>query len=247
MVTFFSAIGGLVMLVVGLPFVHGAPTATELWWGVAAGACGALGAALIYRALAIGPVNVASPVLGVTGLVVPVVFGLVLGERPSTLALIGLALAPLAIVLVSRTPAEVGAADTRRGLMAGLLAGAVIGFFLVFVSHIGIDAGLEPLVLARIVGIVLYAGVFAALRRPMLPPRGARAVSFAAGAFDSLANVAFLWGVQRGSLSLVSTLVSLAPATTVLLARIVLRERWSVTQGVGLAAALAAGALISAG
>ena len=66
-------------------------------------------------------------------------------------------------------------------------------------------------------------------------------------ALDSAANVAFLIAVHRAPLVLVSALVSLAPATTVLAARFALRERWSVAQGAGLVVALAAGVCISVG
>jgi drug/metabolite transporter (DMT)-like permease len=71
--------------------------------------------------------------------------------------------------------------------------------------------------------------------------------ALAAGALDSTANVTFLIAVHMAPLVLVSALVSLAPATTVLVARFTLGERWTVAQGVGLLAALGAGVLISIG
>jgi drug/metabolite transporter (DMT)-like permease len=249
-VTFFSGIGGLLVLLAALPFLGGAPSGADLGWGAVAGATGALGAALIYRALAIGPVSVASPVLCLTGMVVPAIVGLVSGERPTAPGLAGLALVPVAIVLVTRTgdhPHAPGAASARRGLLGGLAAGAVIGFFLVFVSRIGPAAGLTPLVAARVVALALYVIAFTAARQPYLPPRGARAISFWTGVLDSCGNAAFLIASHGGSLALVSALVSLSPATTVLLGRFVLGERWSIAQAFGLAATLAAGALISLG
>ncbi|NOT33284.1 MAG: EamA family transporter, partial [Candidatus Eisenbacteria bacterium] len=77
--------------------------------------------------------------------------------------------------------------------------------------------------------------------------RAARGWSLGAGALDSSANAAFWFAVQGGSLAIVSALVNLAPATSVLLARAFLGERWSVPQRFGLAMALAAGLMISLG
>ena len=95
-------------------------------WGAAGGLFGGVGAMLVYRALAIGPVSVASPIFSITGLGLPVIVGLALGERPSWVALSGLALSPVAIVLLGRgTPTGPGAAhDPRRAVVPSLTAGA---------------------------------------------------------------------------------------------------------------------------
>jgi drug/metabolite transporter (DMT)-like permease len=85
LVTWISSFGALAVLLVGLPFTPGRPTAADLAWGAAGGAGGAIGASLIYRSLARGPAVVASPVFCLVGLTVPVAFGLALGERPDHL------------------------------------------------------------------------------------------------------------------------------------------------------------------
>jgi drug/metabolite transporter (DMT)-like permease len=102
-------------------------------------------------------------------------------------------------------------------------------------------------VVARCVAIALFATWFILARRPLLPPRGARLASFGAGALDSAANVAYWVAVQGAPIALIATLVSLAPATTVLLARVVFKERWTVPQRAGFALAMVAGGLISLG
>ncbi|MGH7731894.1 MAG: EamA family transporter, partial [Candidatus Eiseniibacteriota bacterium] len=240
----------LVVLFVAMPFVRGTPTGVDLAWGAAAGACGAAGASLMYRALALGPMSLASPVFSLIGLCVPVLFGLAAGERPSALAWFGVALAMLAIPLLSRTgdgPGHFPRAHVRRTLLVSIAAGLVIGWFLVFVARIGGAAGLWPLVVARGAAMGLLGGWFLARRMPLVPPAEARPISLGAGALDSGANVTFLIAVHRAPLVLVSALVSLAPATTVLVARFALGERWSPAQGVGLALALAAGVCISVG
>lgn len=246
----FSGLGALALLFVAMPFMPGTASDADLAWGVAAGLCGAAGASLMYRSLAMGPMSLASPVFSLVGLSVPVVFGLVAGERPSALAWLGVGLAALAIPLLAVTgegPGHHSRAHVRRTLMVALAAGLVIGWFLVFVARIGAGAGLMPLTVARAVAMVILGGWYLTRGEPLVPPAEVRLPALSAGALDSAANVAFLIAVHRAPLVLISALVSLAPAATVLIARFTLGERWSVAQGTGLIVALAAGVCISLG
>ena len=250
LVTCFSGFGALLVLFLGMPFTHGSPTSADLAWGAAAGVCGAAGATLIYLSIALGPVSVASPVFCVIGLAVPVLFGVLVGERPSALAWTGVALAPLSLPLLSWTRVGAGEssrAHVRRTLWVATAAGLVVGWFLICVARIGGGAGLWPLVVARATAMALFFVWFLATRRPLLPPAAARPAAFGAGVLDSSANVAYWFAVQGAPIALIATLVSLAPATTILLARIVLRERWSVPQRAGFALATAAVLCISLG
>jgi len=249
-VTLFSGVAAMAVLVVALPFLSGDARLVGLLWGAAGGAFGGVGALLIYRALAMGPVSVASPVLCVTGLSVPVIAGLALGERPAPLALGGLALAPLSIALLAQSDARWSVeerAQIRRVLPAALAAGAVAGFFLLFMGRVPAGSGLVPLMLARGVGMAVLVGWTLWRNQPLVPNPGARQISLVTGALDSAANIAYVTAVQQGSLALVAALVSLGPATTVLLARLVLHERTTALQRAGLVAALASGVLISFG
>ncbi len=246
----FSGLGALALLLVGMPFMPGTPTAPDLAWGAAAGVCGAAGASLMYRSLAMGPMSLASPVFSLIGLTVPVVFGLAAGERPSALAWMGVTLAVVAIPLLAMTgegPGHHPRAHVRRTLMVAIAAGLVIGWFLVFVARIGGSAGILPLILARGVAMGLLAGWYLMRSQPLVPPAATRLPALSAGALDSAANVAFLVAVHRAPLVMISALVSLAPAATVLIARFTLGERWSVAQGAGLIVALGAGVCISIG
>jgi drug/metabolite transporter (DMT)-like permease len=248
-VTWFSAFAGLAVLVPALLFTHSAPTGADWAWGAAAGVCGAAGASLIYYVLALGPVSVASPIFCVVGLSVPVVVGVALGERPSMLAWTGVALAVLSIPALSWSSDEGPHTreHVRRTVTVSIGTGLVVGWFLVCVARIGPGAGLEPLVLARGVAIVFLSAVALAMRLPLRPPAGATLVACLTGALDSAANIAYYFAVSGAPMALVSAIISLSPATTVLLARAVLGERWSAPQRWGLVLALAAGACISLG
>lgn len=251
-VTYLAGFSALAVLFVGMPLAPGETRGSDLGWAIAGGVFGAIGAMLAYRALAIGPMSVASPIFSITGLALPVVVGMAMGERPGWIAVAGLSLAPPAIVLLAQgAHAHERSAERsihiRGAVVRSLIAGAVLGFFLVFLGRIERGASLWPLVLARITGIVCLGVVLMARRQPLMPAPGDRPMSLVTGILDSLANLAYVAAVPRGSLSLVAALVSLAPATSVLLARVMLNERWSPLQAAGLLLALIAGVCISFG
>lgn len=64
----------------------------QLWFAVAAGAVGPVAMLSFYKALALGPMGVVSP-LGSLGVAVPVSIGLVVGERPGLSQCAGVAVA----------------------------------------------------------------------------------------------------------------------------------------------------------
>ena len=252
-VTYLAGFSALVVLFIGLPLSPGVTRLSDVGWAIAVGVFGAIGAMLAYRALAIGPMSVASPIFSITALALPVMVGILLGERPAWIAVVGLALSPPAIVMLAQGAHASNAASMehsrhiRGAVIRSLIAGVVLGFFLVFLGRIQEGASLWPLVTARVAGILCLAAVLLARREALLPARPDRAMSLVTGVLDSLANLAFVAAVPRGSLSLVAALVALAPAASVLLARVFLDERWSPMQVAGLALALGAGVCISLG
>lgn len=239
---------GLLALVVLAPLLPGAlqgPAA--LGWSAGAGLAGSLGLALLYYGLARGPVSVVAPVTGVCSIAVPVLVGLGLGERPGAAPLAGIALAVLAVALIGQ--AGPGTGPDRGGLdrtvAVALASGVAIGLFLVALARTGRDAGLWPLVVARAVALVALAALARAARRPLAPPPPARRIAAVSGLLDVLANCGYLIAVREGPLGLIGTLVSLYPASTVLLARLLLRERIRPVQSLGLACAVLAVVLIA--
>ena len=244
---------GLVLLVFVLPVLPGAiVTPADLAWGAAAGLAGGGGVALLYRALAIGPMSVVAPLTAVCAAAIPVAVGLALGDRLSALTAAGIALAAVAIVLVgqerhARDSVAMAQGIAAEGVRLAIAAGIAVGLFFVCLERTGEASGLWPLVPARIVSIALFTAIALATSRPFVVPRAVMPIAISGGALDMLANAFYLVAVQRGQLSIVATLASLYPASTIVLARVILDERWSRLQALGIAAAVAATVLIVAG
>ena len=246
-----SQAAGLVVLLLAMPFLSGAsPSRADLAWGALGGVGGGVGIAMLYHALSIASMSVVAPVTAVTAIAVPVVVGLAMGERPGWAALGGVALAAVAIALISREPAPdrpVLLGTSGKGVLLALGAGLAIGLFYVALERTGDAAGLWPLVAARVTSVGLTASAAAATRRNLRPTRSALPLILLCGAVDMTANVLYLLAVRQGMLSVIATLSSLYPGATVLLAWIVLRERLFWFQVAGLACAAVAIALITAG
>ncbi len=247
-VVVFSQSAGLVLVLLALPLLPSAsPAAVDFAWGAAAGLAGGIGLALLYRGLATGVMSVVAPVTAVCAVIIPLIVGLALGERPSGPAAIGVLLAIVAIVLISQTGHGVDGNRTTTGLSIAIASGVAIGIFLVCLERTGPSAGLWPLVAARAVSVSFFTAAGLISREKLVPRRESMPIVVGGGALDMTANVLYLLAVRQGPLSIVATLTSLYPASTILLARIVLRERLRLVQGVGVASAAAAILLIVSG
>jgi drug/metabolite transporter (DMT)-like permease len=255
-VVVISQFSGMLLLAVLLPLLPpSSPTRSDLLWGLAAGLTGGVGVALLYRALAIGTMAVVAPTTAVCAVAIPVLAAVLMGERPAPLAVGGIGLGIVSIVLVSQQQtaevAEYRERNKRAGLPRGvgtaLASGVAIGFFFLTLARTGPNAGMWPLLTARMLSVVLFAAVALAGRSSFRLPPTVLALIFAGGALDMLANALYLLAARRGQLSVVVTLSSLYPASTVLLARFILREQLSSLQVTGVVCALAAVILIVTG
>lgn len=217
----------------------------DLALGAAAGVAGAAGFGLFYAGLARGRMQVVAPLSAVTSAVLPVTGGLLLGERPGLLAVPGTLVALVAVALVAGLGVP-SAADARgSGAALGLASGLLFGLFFLLLDGVDGAAGLWPVVSSRAVATVLLVGVAVGLRAPLLRTRASLGLAVGAGVLDAAANALFLLAVDRGLLSVVAVVVSLYPAATVLLARVVLGERMSGLQMAGLGAAVVAVTLLA--
>jgi drug/metabolite transporter (DMT)-like permease len=252
-VVLMSQASGLALLALLLPLLPAAsPTRADLLWGGAAGLAGGIGVALLYRALAIGIMALVAPTTAVCAVTIPVVVSILLGERPVPLAVAGILLGIGSIVLVSRQdlPAQssrhssAAAGRFPPGVGTALVSGVAIGFFFLALAQTGSAAGMWPILVARVVSVSMFGLVALAGRHSLRMPARTAALVILAGVVDMLANALYLLAVWQGPLSIVVTLSSLYPASTVLLARVILGERLNSWQITGVGCALAAIVLI---
>jgi len=237
------AIGLLLMLVLAWATGEPMPPPASLIWGVVAGITGAFGIAALYKGLAVGRMGVVAPVASVITAVLPVLFGFRIEGMPDRLQLLGFGLAVVSIWLIARPDGEI---DSHRGLGLAILAGVMFGLFLISGKQAGHNGVFWPLVAARTASTLLMLVIVAFSPRDPRPLRPAFLPILLSGLFDSGANAMFIAATRHGRLDVAAVLSSLYPASTVILARILLKERISRMQTVGIAGALIAVALISA-
>ena len=241
---------GLKLLLLSLPLLPEAtPAARDLVWGGAPGLIGGVGLALLYRALAVGRMAVVAPTTAVCAVLIAVATGVLRGERLGSLTMLGVALAIVAIVLVSQQRAAAGAVSVRAGALPpgvglALVSGVAIGLFFLALAETDAGAGMWPLVAARAASVTLFTVIALVSGRPLRLAAPVARIALAGGAVDVSATALYLLASRYGPLSVVVTLLSLYPASTVILARVVLGERLNGWQVTGVACAALAVTLI---
>jgi drug/metabolite transporter (DMT)-like permease len=246
-VALVAPIGGLLAaLLIAIARGEPVPGAEDVAWSAVSGVFGAIGIVSLYGGLAAGRMGVVAPVTGVLAASVPVVVGIAIEGVPAAGQVVGIGLAIVAVVLVSRA-ADGGPDDRPSGLPYALAAGFGLGLLAVTLSRVSDGLVFGPLVILRVVQILLIAGTIAvARRRWRLGSRILPAVALV-GLLDMAGNGLFLAAAQVGPLAIAAVLSSLYPVTTVILATAVLKERLGRSHAVGIACALLAIVLIAAG
>ncbi|MGX1128162.1 drug/metabolite transporter (DMT)-like permease [Streptomyces glaucescens] len=227
------------------PVLGASFSAGAIGWGAASGVASAAAFALLYRTLAIGPMNVLSPITALISAMLPVGVGLLQGERLGLAGLVGLPLALVAVVLVSAGHGAGPARPSRTALLLAFGAGAAIALQLIFLHQAPSDSGVAPLIVGRGVSSAVTLAAAGLMYRRLGAQKPAYAMSAAAGVLDSVANLLFLFAARSGDLAVVAVITALYPAGTVLLARSVLAERIHRGQLVGLGTAAVAVSLLA--
>ncbi len=247
-----------------LVFWPGLPGGRDLLWGMSGGICGALGLFMLYRGIATSLVAVVSPASALLSAILPLGFGLLLGESPSPLARIGALLCLPAVLLLSWQRKTEGGKSVLSALLQGSAAGLGFGGFYIFISRASPGSGLWPAIASRGTSLCIFLLALAILARRERKahkesavrgafPKGTvlgiapsnLAVTCGAGIADMTANVLFLLASRTGLLSLVSIVTSLYPAPTVILGRIVFKEAIPPSRAIGLLLAITGIVLIS--
>jgi drug/metabolite transporter (DMT)-like permease len=237
---------GTTLMALALPLYGGPVSAGTLAWSLSAGAAGLAGVMLLYTALSQAPMNVISPITAVMSAVVPIVAGVVQGERPRMLAWLGILLGLVAVTLISRQPDDHPHGPIGwRPLAMAALSGVGFGAYFICLAGTDPDSGIWPVVLSRVTAVLLVIPLAAALAGFVRIPRSVLALATLAGVLDAVANVSFLLASRHGLLSLSSVITALYPAGTVLLAVLILKERVVALQRVGLGIAAVAVVLLT--
>lgn len=237
-------VGAAIALVFALVRGETMPLPADIPWSIAGGVSGGVGMVALYRGLAVGRMGVVAPVTGVLAAAIPIVFGVLLEGLPTVLIAVGIGLAIVAVVLVSRVD------DVRAGpsgLDLALVAGVAIGGFGVAISQISDGHAFGPLTIIRATEALLIGAIVVLGRQAWRADRRLLPAMAGVGVLDMAGNASFILAVQAGSLAVAAVLSSLYPVTTVVLASVVLRERVTRSHAVGIALAVTAIACIAAG
>jgi drug/metabolite transporter (DMT)-like permease len=243
-----TASGQIISLLILIAFTFGfhlpAPGRFQLACAAIGGFEGALALAIFYRALAMGAMGVTAALTGLLTAFVPVVFEFFHNGRPAPLTTIGLATGFVAIWLITHTPAAAGASSPTRPLMMGAIAGLGFGAQLILFKLGSVGGILWALTSGRIAGVGAIVMVIA-FAPPPGPWRGFWLAGIVSGSFDTIGNLFYMMAARFGRLDIAAVICSFYPAGTILLAAIILHERPTRRQLVGMAVALAAVALLS--
>ena len=236
------------------------PSRSSVLWALAAGAIGGFSLALFYGALASGQMGLTAPIAALLGAAIPTLADIAMEGAPSRWTIAGFALALVAIWLITRPEPAPGAANEARNDptretgspsrpkgagMAALAGVGFAGFYLCIHQATGSPAWIATV--SRVGSFTATAVAVLVTRAPLSLDRPRAALGVIAGWFDISASALFIFANQHGRLDEAVVITSLYPAVTVLLARFVLKERFSRWKIVGLLAALAAVPMIAAG
>jgi drug/metabolite transporter (DMT)-like permease len=240
----YVQLGGLVVIALIIAIRGKGPADLGALYAIPAATSGTLGLYAYYRGMAVGAMSIVAPIAGISA-GIPVIFGIITGDRPSPWQWLGITAALGGVFLASIEPGRGGRVAAGVGL--ALLAAIGFGGYFPPMHEAGIaDFWWASLIFRMTSTSIILAAV--AIRRPSLAVAPIQVPVLALiGIGDMLGNLLFAAASTSGLVSITSVLASLYPIVTVMLARLVLKERVARSQEVGIALTLAGVALISAG
>jgi len=234
---------GAIAILSGVPV----PPLNDWVWGGVAGILGSTGLLMFYRAMGSGFMTVVAPISAVVTAAIPVIVGLVSGERPSGQALIAMPLAIVAIALVSDVLGPHHRRAPRSIILMAVVAGIGFGFIFVVLHHVSSTSGIWPVVAMRTVSVPYMFIVTRLTKTSIRQAMPHKWLVFASGIMDSGANALYALAVRMGLMSVVAVIIALYPASTLMLATGLDKERIHRPQAVGLVMAAVALVLITLG
>jgi drug/metabolite transporter (DMT)-like permease len=239
-VLFLAEIAGLIpFTTLALLLREPMPSLGDMLLGAGSSLIGLSGLLFLYRALATGQMTIAAPVSALFAALIPVIFGFLSLGAPSLSTAVGFALAFVAVWLISQTDMSnwrFNVSDLRLPLISGFF----FGLYFLTLHRATLNAFFWPLASARFAGLIVL-GLYALIaRQPALPPRDLWWACLVNGVLDIGGNAFYVLSAQTGRIDVAAVLGALYPASTVLLAWIILKERLSWIQTFGVLLALIA-------
>ena len=236
---------GLFVILIIAPLMADEFKSSDFFLGVLASSFGLCGLALLYRGLARGPMAIVAPITAVACATLPVIWGVLSGEKLSTTQLIGILIGIIAIFLVSWIPGQSKPIKSSL-IVEAVIAGLGFGAFFIVIDGTSETTAPWPVVGSRVFSVLAIFLFVLIAKKNIKPAENSISLIIGAGVFDTFANIVLLAALNKGFLSLVSVLASFYPAVTVLLARIFLKELMVKSQVFGLALGLTSIALLAA-
>lgn len=248
--SFIGQIFYAIVALLGLAIFGGTWSQEAGMWGLVTGTCEAVGFLVFYYALNVGNVSLVAPLVSVIYATIPVLWGIASGEVLALPQLGGLALGLLAVWALTKEPASDEQTSRRPiayALALCLVGGAMWGFSTVALSYVPGNSGMVPILVAGLTALGMLSIATFVSRRKVLPTysRSAMQPSIWSGALFGIANLFIISALRVGSLTLVGLLTALYPLATVILSRIVFKERITKLRWFGIALAVIAAALMS--
>jgi len=240
-VLFLAELAGLILLlIISLSIGEPIPSLPAwLWSGIASG-MGTFGLILLYRALAEGQMTVAASVSALLAACIPVVVGSATEGLPDPLTILGFLLALGSIWAISQSREHSDWRISLRAILPPMVAGIFFGFYFVAIHIATRETLFWPLVSARLAGTLVMLCYAVIKRSPALPDRSLWPLVSLGGMLDVTGNVFYVLSAKTGRLDVAAVLSSLYPGATVVLAAIILKERISLIQKLGVLSALIA-------
>ncbi len=231
-----------------IALIWGGPlTANAVVLGVGAGLLNVIALGCLFQGLATGQIGQVAPIAAVIGAIIPVGWGLAVGERPSALALAGVGLAVIAGAMISADKDEQRSEGARVALLLAVLAGIGFGLSFILFADSSHHPGFWPVLSARMAAVVGVWFLLLVTRSPKRLTAPSRGLAASAGLLDVAATALLIVAVRTGLTAVVAPVASLAPGFTVMHAWWYLHEKVSRLQAVGLGIALVGLSLIAIG
>ena len=241
----WSQAAGVPILLVLVVFVDGEPLRRDLVLGAIAGIGSAVGVSVMYRGFVHSAVSVVAPTASTTATVIPIAVGIAVGERPSQVMAIGLALAVVAIILIGRTGST--SVNVRSGLAHGAVAGVGFGAMVIVYSMTSPESGVWSVVGGRVSGSLAVLGFLAISGSVWRLSHSNVQPTLLVGVLTTAGLAAFVIAAQTSALIVLGVALAMIPTFTAVLAVIFLKEHLIRTQWIGITTAALAITLISVG